>query len=162
MKDTNIIQDPGNERNCLLDQLGSEHSWIKQMLSILPVGIIITDPNGIIVTFNEEAARIHKYAISPSDKIEDFVGWRLLKNGRPLEPEDFPLTRVFRKGEVVKGDKQIMLLDDGTTTPISVDAAAIYDSHGRIANAVIVITDITGQERCENELLGLSREQRWR
>ncbi len=159
MKNPNVT---GNEHNCLLDQLGSENSWIKQMLSILPVGIIITDPDGIIVTFNEEAARIHKHNISPSDKIEDYVGWRLLKNGRPLEPEDFPLTRVFRKGEVVKGDKQRMLHDDGTTTPISVDAAAVYDSQGRIANAIIVITDITDQELCKNELLGFSREQRWR
>jgi PAS domain-containing protein len=123
-------------RNCLLDQAGREHSWLKQMMDILPVGVIITDLDGLIVISNREAVRIHQHPLEPSTKIEDFVGWRLLKGGRPIEPEDFPLYRVFHKGEVVRDDVQRMLHDNGTTTPISVDAAPIYDDAGKMTNAV--------------------------
>lgn len=162
MANPDIEQNTDIWHSCLLDQAGSEHSWLKQMLEILPVGVIITDLDGKIIIFNREAVRIHRYNLEPSYKIEDFVGWRLLKGGRPIEPEDFPLYRVFQKGEVVKNDEQRMLHDDGTTTPISVDAAPIYDEQGHIAYAMVVITDITEKERCESALTGVSRGRRWR
>lgn len=163
MENPGIKQDAENERNCLFDQLESENSWLKQFLNILPVGVIITDPEGMSLMTNAEADRINKHKFLPSSNIEEYVGWRLLyKGGRPIEHEDFPLYRIFHKGEVVNGEEQRILHDDGTTTPVSVTAAPIRDSQGRITNAIIVLTDITDKERCENALLGVSREQRWR
>ena len=161
--DSKAKQGSEDGRDCLMAQIRSERGWLKQLLDMLPVGVMITDPEGRCLMSNPEADRINKHKFPPSSSIEDYVGLRLLyKNGQPVEHENFPVYRVFQKGEVVRGEKQMILYDDGTTIPISVSAAPIYDDMGRAANAVIVLKDMTDKESCEDALLGLTYEKRWK
>ena len=163
MSDSQVKQGSKDDIDCLMAQIRSGRGWLKQLLDILPVGVMITDTEGRWLMSNPEADRINKHKFPPSTSIEEYVGLRLLyKNGKPVEHEDFPLYRVFQKGEVVRGEEQMILYDDGTTTPISVSAAPIYDDRGQVANAVIVLRDMTDKERCEDDLFGLTYENRWK
>lgn len=163
MQDSRAGQETEDDNDSPMGQIRSGHAWLKQLLDILPVGVIITDSDGRYLMSNPEADRINKHKFSPSSSIEDYVGLKLLyKSGQPIEHENFALSRVFQKGEVIRDEEQRILYDDGTTMPISVSAAPIYDAKGRAVNAVIVLKDITDKERYQDTLLGLTYENRWK
>lgn len=161
--DSGAGQETGERDNSLSGQARSGQGWLKQLLDILPVGVMITDAEGRCLTANPEADRINRQRFPPGSRIEDYVEWSLLYgDGRPVEHEDFPLNRVLQKGEMIREEEQKILYDDGTTMPIAVSAAPIYDEHGRAANAVIVLEDMTDRVRCRDELFGLTYENRWK
>jgi PAS domain-containing protein len=163
MRDLGAGQKIEERGNSLSSQARAEHGWLEQLLDILPVGVMITDAGGRCLMTNPEADRINRHKFPPNSSIEDYVEWRLLYwDGRPVEHKDFPLMRVLQKGETVRGEEQRILYDDGTTLPISVTAVPVYDEQGRIVNAVAVLKDLTDRVRCEDELFGLTYENRWK
>ena len=163
MRDSGAEQKIEERANSLSGQARVGHGWLEQLLDILPVGVMITDAEGRYLMSNPEADRINRHKFLPDSIIEDYVVWRLLyRDGRPVEHEDFPLMRVLHKGETIRDEEQKILYDDGTTMPIAVSAAPVYDEQGRAANAVIVLRDLTDRVRCEDELFGLTYENRWK
>jgi PAS domain-containing protein len=163
MWDPGAGQKTEEKGNSLSGQARTVHGWLEQLLDILPVGVMISDAEGRYLMANPEADRINRHEFPPDSRIEDYVEWRLLyRDGKPVEHEDFPLNRVLQKGETIRGEEQKILYDDGTTMPIAVSAVPIYDERGRAANAVIVLQDLTDRVRCEDELFGLTYENRWK
>jgi PAS domain-containing protein len=132
--------------------------YLKQIIDMLPVGVIILEaPGGNIVMVNPEMERIHKRKFPLPTATDEYMEWRLFyMNGRPYRLDDYPHNRTLRDGEVIRGEVARLLRSDDTMITVSVNSAPIYDSQGRMVYVAIENTDLTELESCENALSGLS------
>ena len=92
-----------------------------------------------------------KFPLSPS--IDSYGEWGVFQShGLRYDPEDIPLARSIRKGEVVRGEEINFLRGDGTWGLISINSAPIYDKDGNMVDAIATFFDITESKQAENAL----------
>lgn len=134
-------------------------SRLETILRQLPLAVMVADaPHGRIVLQNEHAERILQHSFSSDwsvDAHRDYQGMR--PDGSILEPEDWPLTRALRHGEIVSREEIGVVRGDGSRGTILVNAAPLRDANGTIAGAVVVFDDITLRHRHETALAFLSQ-----
>jgi PAS domain S-box-containing protein len=142
------------ERDDLKRQLSSERARLEAVLRNIPAGIVIAEaPSGRVVTINGQMEQIFRHAFPFSSGIEEYGEWGVFQSGgRRYEPEDFPLARSIRTGEVVSEEEVSFLRGDGTWGLVSINSAPIYDGEGRIADAIATFFDITERRKAENAL----------
>jgi PAS domain S-box-containing protein len=133
--------------------------YLKQILDILPVGVIILKaPEGNIVMANAEMDRIHGRKFPIPTSTDEYMEWRLFSMvGQPYRLEEYPHNRSLHRGEVIRGEEARLLRSDETMIPVSVNSAPVYDGDGRMAYVVVENTDITEKERLEDASLGIYR-----
>lgn len=122
-------------------------SQLETVLATIPVGVVITDADGCIISSNKRALDIWGGPPPLCHSIEayaQFKGWRV-DTGEELAPQDWPAARALLKGEIVEGE----LLDgerfDGTRSTILNSAAPLRDEHGNITGSVTVMQDVSDQ-----------------
>lgn len=71
--------------------------------------------------------------------------------GRPLPPENFPLSRALR-GERVRGERFMTRRADGSERSVEVNIAPLYDGEARQIGIVSAFRDITEQVRIEQRI----------
>lgn len=140
---------------------GCEQGFLKQLLDILPVGVLILEaPIGRIIMSNEEMDRIHLRKFPIPTVTDEYMEWRLFyMDGRPYRLEDYPHNRSLHNKEVIKNEEARLLRSDEKMIPISVNCAPIYDSRGRMTHVVVENTDMTERMRCEDALSGIYNVQ---
>jgi sigma-B regulation protein RsbU (phosphoserine phosphatase) len=159
-----------NERNATIasDACGTENSITRVMESTrkvvecvmhdLPVGILLSDEKGGIVSFNATAQRIlgcEVLDVDPDDRTRTY-GLHLPDNVTPFPADQLPLARALR-GEVVTG---VELFVRNERVPsgvwISASAAPWRDEDGGVSGGVVVFRDISSEKRSLEELKRLS------
>jgi PAS domain S-box-containing protein len=120
----------------------------------MPVGVIVAEaPDGAAMLVNEEARRITGFGFPEQLNIADYTaiqGFRGLRpDGSEYQPEEWPLARALRTGEVVIGEEMELDRGDGLHVPIRSSAAPIQDTDGSIVAAVVAFEDISEQRRLE-------------
>ncbi|MHB1417285.1 MAG: PAS domain-containing protein, partial [Chloroflexota bacterium] len=121
-------------------------------------------PQGLIVYSREDDGQILRANRAATDFLgytaEDFalsVGerWARLRaeteDGRPFPAEEIPARRALR-GETVQGRICVLHPSPDRAVWLSVGAAPIRDSEGRVLGAISTYTDITALKRAEGEL----------
>jgi signal transduction histidine kinase len=131
-----------------------QRRWIEATLQQLPIGVIIAEaPGGATVLVNEIARHITQYSFEQSVEIEQYNQFQnfagLRPDGRPYAPEEWPLARALRTGEVVTDEEVIIRRFDGSEITIEADATPIRDDHGAIVAAVVTFSDITARRHSE-------------
>ena len=136
---------------------GCDPGQLKQMLDILPVGVLILEaPLGNIIMSNEEMDRIHRRKFPFPTATDEYMEWRLFyMDGRPYRLEDYPHNRSLHNEEVIKNEEARLMRNDEKMIPISVNSGPIYDSSGRMTHVVVESTDITEKMRREDDLSGI-------
>ena len=142
------------ERKRLLEQLEDERARWEAVLRQMPVGVIIAEaPSGRVTFGNDRVEQIWGQPFRPAASIEEYAQFPAFHpDGRPYEPEEYPLARSIRTGEVVTGEQIGFRRGDGTWGTLSVNSAPIRDRQGRIVAAVMAFSDITEQMRIERRL----------
>ena len=70
--------------NCMETLKGCEQGFLKQILDILPVGVLILEaPLGNIIMSNEEMERIHMRKFPIPTATDEYMEWRLFLHGWP-------------------------------------------------------------------------------
>ena len=140
---------------------GCEQGFLRQVLDILPVGVLILEaPLGNIIMSNEEMERIHMRKFPIPTATDEYMEWRLFSmDGRPYRLEDYPHNRSLRKEEVIKNEEARLMRSNEKMIPISINSAPVYDSGGRMTHVVVENTDITDKVRRENALSGIYNVQ---
>ncbi|HEV2093027.1 MAG TPA: PAS domain S-box protein [Rubrobacter sp.] len=132
-------------------ELEAERARLEAVLQQMPSGVIIAEaPSGRLVLGNEQVERIWRHPFRPAASIDEYQQYRTIRrNGRPHSPEERPLARSIRTGEVVKEEEIDFLRGDGTAGTMQVSSAPIRDTDGHIVAAVAIFNDVTEQKRAE-------------
>jgi len=142
------------ERERLLEQLENERSRQEAVLRQLPAGVIIAEaPSGRVTFGNDRVEQIWGRPFHPVASIEEYAQFPAFHpDGRPYKPEEYPLARSIRTGEVVTGEQIDFRRGDGTWGTMSANSAPIRDRPGRIVAAVMAFSDVTEQRQIERRL----------
>jgi PAS domain S-box-containing protein len=139
------------ERERLVEQLEAQRARLETVLRQMPAGVAIAEaPSARLVLGNEQLAHMLRHPFYPAEDVagyDQYQGFHL--DGRRYRPEEWPLVRSIRSGEIVADEEIAVLRGDGTLGTISVSAAPIYDRHGAIAAGVMTFYDLTERKRIE-------------
>ncbi|MFN3648484.1 MAG: PAS domain S-box protein [Armatimonadota bacterium] len=123
---------------------------LEAVLEQLPAGVIITDPVGGILRANEFALRLFGAEFRYSRSVEEYEEWHPHRaDGTPYRPEEVPIARALRTGEIVAGEEMRIPLADGSWRHLSINAAPIRDARGEIVAGVITIDDLSERKHAE-------------
>jgi PAS domain S-box-containing protein len=142
------------ERERLLKELSVQHRQLTEMLRQMPAGVTIAEaPSGKLIMGNEQVAQIWRHEFLPSANIEEYIVYKgFHPDGRPYEPQEWPLARSITAGETVTNQEVEILRGDGTRGALNVSSAPIRDGGGRIVAGVASFFDITERKRVESRL----------
>jgi PAS domain S-box-containing protein len=151
-----LLEDRVAERTA---ELEAERARLEAVLRQMPSGVVIAEaPSGNVLLSNERAREIRGRKLPPAvGPYEHNTNLAFYLDGRPYEPEDWPLARSIRTGEEVVGEEIVLPLDDGSRT-VSVNSGPIRDEEGRTVAGVVVFNDITERKRAEEEVQRLNKE----
>jgi PAS domain S-box-containing protein len=128
---------------------------LRQVVDVMPEGILISDAAGRVYLRNAAAERI--MGTVPETVYDEAAGRTKRLDGTPCEPTSTPLARAVLDGEVVLGEQLVVTNDvAGRDVPILVNSAPLNDGSGRPAGGVAVFQDITplrDLERQKDEFL---------
>jgi PAS domain S-box-containing protein len=139
------------ERNQLLEQLQTERVRFETVLRQMPAGVLIAEaPSGRLVLGNQQLAHILRHPFLPAADVAQYDQYQgFHADGRPYQPEEWPLARSIRAGAVITNEEIEVRRGDGTLGTICTNSAPIYDRHGSIIAGVATFCDITEQKRDE-------------
>jgi PAS domain-containing protein len=123
---------------------------LEAVLRTLPVGVVIADPSGAVVTSNEAARAIlggPPSRVSP-EALGRVQGW-WASSGARLGLDDWPVSRALARRETVVGEMIDVALRDGRRASLLVSAAPILDAAGELAGAVASVEDVTALRRAQ-------------
>ncbi len=115
----------------------------------LPVGVMIVDRNGKIVSYNPKLRSL--LGFSPADiKSMSALKARWTDNGIKLSTGDWAMTRSLKRGEAVEGDSVDITAKDGSRSTLYISSCPIRDTEtGSIIGSVSLFQDISSQRIAE-------------
>lgn len=141
------------ERERARNEIARREHLLDALFEHLPAGFIVADPSGRFVRMNPELSRILRKPATWVTSIEDYgraySGYH--PDGRPYLPDEWPLARSLRTGEVVYCEQIEGVRGDGTRLVATISSAPVRDAEGRIVAAVALIEDVTERRRAEIE-----------
>jgi PAS domain S-box-containing protein len=142
------------EREKLLEELSAQHQKLTEVLRQMPAGVMIAEaPSGKLIMGNGQVAQIWRHEFLPSNNVEEYRAYKgFHPDGRPYDPQDWPLARSITTGEVVTNEEVEILRGDGTRGALISNSAPIRDGGGRIVGAVVSFFDITERKHVERRL----------
>ena len=135
-----------SDRKALAAKLQIETDFLKRLLETSVSGIVVLNDRGQFDFVNKEATAILGL---PPDKL---IGLSLVNehwtvtelDGTPMDPADFPASRVIATQTTVRDRRVTIRRHDGRARSIAITAAPIRMPDGKL-QVVATITDITAQ-----------------
>jgi signal transduction histidine kinase/CheY-like chemotaxis protein len=122
-------------------------------MSLLPVGMWVTDASGVITQSNPTSRLIWK---GERHNPADYKGWRH-DTGRPIGQDDWGLSRALASGETIRDELIDIACFDGSRKTIASHAMPMRDTAGAIVGGLVVYVDVTEFKRSEQQMLLLAR-----
>lgn len=135
-------------------ELERQRAAVDAALRDSAAGIAVVEaPSGRLLYHNEEAARLVHHPESASLDPASVPGGSgaLHLDGRYYAVHEYPLNRALA-GEVVHQEEILYCRGDGMLTHLSVSAAPVHDSEGRVVLAVTSFEDLSARRRLEEDL----------
>jgi len=129
----------------------AERSWLKTVLDRMPAGVIIGEaPSGKLLLANRQAEQVWQrpIALGAGTEYREYRGFHP-EDGRPYEPEEWPLARSIASGEIVTEEEIDYLRSDGTRGTMLVSSAPIESPDRRIVSGIATFHDITQRKQVE-------------
>ena len=131
-----------------------------RLFDLLPVGLYVCDPDGLILLYNRRAAELWGRSPKLDDPADRFCGsYRMYRlDGAHLPHADCPMGEVLRTGISVV-DQEIMIeRPDGSRGVALVNIEPLKDDSGNILGAVNCFQDLTERKATEGQIATLARE----
>jgi signal transduction histidine kinase len=131
------------------------HRRLVAVLEQTPLAIGIVDAlTGRFLFLNEEVQRIlgtrPRLSKASDPDSGELAGFH--PDGSPIRPEEWPITRALKHGEVVRNEVIRVEQPDGNYVEAMTNAGPVRDADGNIVAGVVVFWDVTAQRRAEEEL----------
>ncbi|MBZ0297986.1 MAG: PAS domain S-box protein, partial [Anaerolineae bacterium] len=142
------------ERKRAEEAIRNSEALLRTVLELLPVGVWVTDENGLITLGNPSGEQIWAGAqyVGPESYGVYKAWW--LETGKPVEPEEWAVARAITKGETSLNEELEIECFDGTRKIITNSAVPLRDSEQNIIGAIIVNQDITERKQAAETLRG--------
>ena len=125
------------------DELAQSEALFKNVLATLPVGVVITDAKGQIVSFNTAGERIWGGArLVGADRYHEYKAW-WPETGKRVTADEWPLVQALGRNEAVLNRIIDIESFDGRRKNILFSAVPTHDQHGAISGGLVVNEDIT-------------------
>ncbi|PXX45065.1 response regulator [Undibacterium pigrum] len=125
-------------------------SLLKQILDILPVGVLICDREGSLTTINPGAKLIWGGSRQVNlDQYGEYAGW-WPDSGKRIASDEWALARTMKTGETILAELADIRCFDGNRKTIANSTAPLRDDKGNIIGGLSVnvdVTDFTATER---------------
>ena len=132
--------------------LTKSEELLRKVLDSLPVGVLVTDQQGRLIMSNPESSLIwggpHP---SGSEGYGHYRGW-WAETGERITEADWSMIRAVRQGLVSRNEVIDIETFRGERKTILNSAAPFLDADKVIQGAIVVIQDITGQRRRDQEI----------
>jgi signal transduction histidine kinase/PAS domain-containing protein len=129
---------------------GRERMW-RAVLQQMPGGIgIARAPSGELILRNNQLEPLMASAALPALDVQGYAGFGLFRpDGQQYAPEEAPLARAIRTGEVIQAEEIEAVRPDGSRATLQVSAAPIRERDGRIVAGVVTCRDVSWRKRTE-------------
>ena len=141
------------ERERLTRKLEERERLFTEVARQMPVGFLLADPEGRTVMANPQAEALWGRPLLPG--VEGTLEWQERHyhlDGREYRPDEMPLSRSVRQGEVVHAEQLRMRRHDGEELYLQINSAPILDAAGRMLAATLIFDDITDRRMMEAAL----------
>jgi len=157
-KDITEYVPPEEERKRLQGELVEKERFLEAVLQQMPVGVIVAEaPGGKLYLYNKKVAELLRHPFYPASAVEQYVQYKgFHPDGRPYKPEEWPLARSVKTGEVVEGEEIDYLCGDGTHRWIEVHSGPIGKEQGQRTGAIVSFFDITARKRAMESVVKLN------
>lgn len=133
-----------DDRKKIEQALRESEALLRAIFDAVPVGLITSEsPSNRIIMCNPRAEAIFQRTILPGENIDTYRQSNLLHaDGRPFEPEEYPMERAIRSGTTTDPEDILYRRGDGSLTWVRTTAAPIRSKSGGIAGAALALQDI--------------------
>lgn len=131
------------ENTSLEQELDTVRTQLQTLLQTLPVGVMILDAQGQIISANAASTRLWGGVIPAVNAIGDFRffhGW-WTRTGEALRPDEWPPVRALTNNETVINDVVTLNRFDGLRGNVLTSAAPLHNAQGALSGAVWVLQD---------------------
>lgn len=133
--------------------LRASESLLRKMLDTLPVGVWITDKNGMVIHGNPASQEIWAGARYVGiEQYKEYKGW-WADTGARIESEQWAAARAITRGEVSIDEEVEIESFDGKRKFILNSAVPILDECQAIQGAIVVNQDITQRRQAQKDLI---------
>ena len=134
------------------EALDAERARLSAVFDNVPLGLIFTLTDGSIAAGNRQAEQILGCPLR-NGGLHSYRDMALIHgDGRRVDDDERPLSRVLREGGIHRGEYQY-IRPDGQTVWLEVIAAPILDAQGKLMGAVDALSDIDVRKRAESALV---------
>ncbi|HJW32864.1 MAG TPA: PAS domain S-box protein [Holophagaceae bacterium] len=142
------------------DRIAAEQALARSLdrlagiLTTMEDGVVEIDREGHFLYANEAAERILRLPVetlttrSTHSNLWNLVDW----DGRPLPPEESPLSRALATRQVIRGTRFGLRLEDGSQVWLIANAAPLFDGEDQVRGALVTFLDVTETRRGEQAL----------
>lgn len=135
----------------MLTRADAQAALLQVVVDTVPVGIVIAEaPSGRIVRVNPRMCEIMGSPI-PGGPCTPLHGLDLAAEGRPLAPQDHPLTQAVA-GHATRGTVAQLGRSDGDRSWVRIDGAPIHDAGGQVIGGIIAVTCIRAEREAQTLL----------
>jgi PAS domain S-box-containing protein len=133
---------------------------VGQLFDLLPVAIYVCDPSGLIIYYNNHAAKLWGRSPALNDPMDRFCGSYHMYHldGGPIEHADCPMGEVLRSGDPVQDRELVVERGDGSRAVALVNITPFKDHNGNILGAVNCFQDVTERKQSERQITTLAGE----
>jgi PAS domain S-box-containing protein len=139
----------------LSQDLETERTLMRTVLEQMPGGVIVAEaPSGKFLLANQQLEAIFGHPVPMTECLENYSHFSgLHPDGRPYQPQDYPLARCLMHGEKISEDEIGIIRGDVARGVIQVSAVPVRNANGEIIAAVATYCDLTARKQQEREIL---------
>ncbi len=133
---------------------------VGQLFDLMPVAVYVCDASGLIIHYNNQAAKLWGRSPKLNDPTDRFCGsYRMYHlDGGPIDHPDCPMGEVLRSGVPVRNREIVVERSDGSRGVVLVNIEPLKDRSGSILGAVNCFQDITERKQTERQITTLAGE----
>jgi GAF domain-containing protein/CheY-like chemotaxis protein len=146
------------ENRRLFLQVQSEQETLRSVMSTLPAGIVVLDPNTLQPVLANEQAELYLGEALRDHQTFTAENYHLYRTGTANYYPDEELPTVTAREGMTNFSDDIALIVDGAQLDLLVNAAPIIDARGQVSAIVTSFSDISNLRGLENTLQESLRE----
>jgi len=142
----------------LFETVEQERQRLETLLRTVPFGIMVGNADATVIRLNPAGAAV--FGVAADANLADqavYTHVRMTQDGRPVPPERYPLRRVLREKQDLRGEFELAL-PDGRRVNLLIHGSPIRTRDGTIIGDVAAFVDITAQKELQRELDARRRE----